>query len=208
MIMLFFIRFFIYSDSYFIFLFYSLIYLLSSFIRMFNFMNDMHVAIEVAHKVAKLFASDHLRVYPSTDVIGVEVGGALKNIFAIAAGLRTDFYCLFFFPFCLERCKAKCGFFSFTFYVFLCTLLSSMSFFLFHASWWILLLASLLVNGDCFLVLNKVTVLSPVNWVKIISKQGIHQLFKSISSFTLRREVISACTPQHSGEIEASCPLS
>ena len=28
-----------------------------------------------------------IRVYCSTDVIGVEVGGALKNVFAIAAGI-------------------------------------------------------------------------------------------------------------------------
>jgi len=33
-----------------------------------------------------LFASRVLRVYTTNDVIGVEVGGALKNIFAIAAG--------------------------------------------------------------------------------------------------------------------------
>ncbi len=36
--------------------------------------------------VGGYFQSDRVRVYTSTDVIGVEVGGALKNIYAIAAG--------------------------------------------------------------------------------------------------------------------------
>ncbi len=34
-----------------------------------------------------LFASPSLRVYTTDDVIGVEVGGALKNVFAIGAGI-------------------------------------------------------------------------------------------------------------------------
>mmetsp|Transcript_82822 Transcript_82822/g.124334 ORF Transcript_82822/g.124334 Transcript_82822/m.124334 type:complete len:168 (-) Transcript_82822:25-528(-) len=34
-----------------------------------------------------LFASATLRVYTTTDVLGVEIGGALKNIFAIGAGM-------------------------------------------------------------------------------------------------------------------------
>ena len=41
----------------------------------------------VAEFVRTAFASPSLRVYVSTDVIGVEVGGALKNVFAIAAGV-------------------------------------------------------------------------------------------------------------------------
>lgn len=36
--------------------------------------------------VQKAFATDKLRVYSSDDVVGVEVGGALKNVIAIAAG--------------------------------------------------------------------------------------------------------------------------
>lgn len=42
--------------------------------------------IKFAGKVQKLFHSRYLRVYTSSDVVGVELGGALKNIVAIAAG--------------------------------------------------------------------------------------------------------------------------
>lgn len=41
----------------------------------------------VAELIQKTFASGRLRVYTSDDVIGVELGGAIKNIFAIAAGI-------------------------------------------------------------------------------------------------------------------------
>lgn len=41
---------------------------------------------ENTHKVQRAFASDKLRVYSSHDVPGVELGGALKNVIAIAAG--------------------------------------------------------------------------------------------------------------------------
>ena len=40
-----------------------------------------------ADEVAERFASETFRVYTSVDVIGVETGGAVKNIVAIAAGL-------------------------------------------------------------------------------------------------------------------------
>jgi len=39
------------------------------------------------HTVQHAFASDRLRVYSSDDVVGVEIGGALKNVIAIAAGV-------------------------------------------------------------------------------------------------------------------------
>jgi len=37
--------------------------------------------------VQSVFHSDYFRVYTSTDVLGVELGGALKNVIAIAAGI-------------------------------------------------------------------------------------------------------------------------
>lgn len=40
-----------------------------------------------ALEVAQLFHQAHFRVYTSSDVIGVELGGALKNVLAIAAGI-------------------------------------------------------------------------------------------------------------------------
>jgi glycerol-3-phosphate dehydrogenase (NAD(P)+) len=41
---------------------------------------------DVVHDVQQRFASDKMRVYSSDDPIGVEVGGAIKNVIAIAAG--------------------------------------------------------------------------------------------------------------------------
>jgi len=38
------------------------------------------------HTVQKAFSTEHLRAYSSSDVTGVEIGGALKNVVAIAAG--------------------------------------------------------------------------------------------------------------------------
>ena len=43
--------------------------------------------IEMSRKLAHLFSGPTMRVYPSVDVIGVEVGGALKNVIAILAGV-------------------------------------------------------------------------------------------------------------------------
>jgi glycerol-3-phosphate dehydrogenase (NAD(P)+) len=40
-----------------------------------------------AEQVADLFRNDRFRVYTSTDMIGVEIGGAVKNVLAIAAGI-------------------------------------------------------------------------------------------------------------------------
>jgi glycerol-3-phosphate dehydrogenase (NAD(P)+) len=41
----------------------------------------------VADPAAELFRNERFRVYTSDDVIGVELGGALKNVMAIAAGI-------------------------------------------------------------------------------------------------------------------------
>lgn len=41
---------------------------------------------ELAHRVQELFSRDWLRVYTSLDPIGVELGGAMKNVIAIASG--------------------------------------------------------------------------------------------------------------------------
>ena len=43
-------------------------------------------SISLAEPVQSLLATERLRVYTSDDPIGVEVGGALKNVIAIAAG--------------------------------------------------------------------------------------------------------------------------
>jgi glycerol-3-phosphate dehydrogenase (NAD(P)+) len=42
---------------------------------------------DFAEQVASLFRNDRFRVYTSTDMIGVEIGGAVKNVLAIAAGI-------------------------------------------------------------------------------------------------------------------------
>ncbi|WP_246942221.1 NAD(P)H-dependent glycerol-3-phosphate dehydrogenase [Bacillus pinisoli] len=42
-----------------------------------------------AERIQDMFINQHLRVYTNPDVIGVEIGGALKNIIALAAGI-TD----------------------------------------------------------------------------------------------------------------------
>jgi glycerol-3-phosphate dehydrogenase (NAD(P)+) len=42
---------------------------------------------EAAGEAAKLFHGERFRVYTSDDVTGVEMGGALKNVMAIAAGI-------------------------------------------------------------------------------------------------------------------------
>ena len=42
---------------------------------------------ELARTVQKLFATRNFRVYTNPDLIGVELGGAVKNVIAIAAGI-------------------------------------------------------------------------------------------------------------------------
>jgi glycerol-3-phosphate dehydrogenase (NAD(P)+) len=43
----------------------------------------------VAGRIQRDFGSESLRLYTSSDVIGVELGGALKNVVAIAAGIAA-----------------------------------------------------------------------------------------------------------------------
>ena len=40
-----------------------------------------------AKKVQEIFSSELFRVYTNNDIVGVELGGALKNVFAIGAGI-------------------------------------------------------------------------------------------------------------------------
>jgi glycerol-3-phosphate dehydrogenase (NAD(P)+) len=42
---------------------------------------------EVARAIQEAFTTPTFRVYTSTDVIGVEIGGAIKNVIAVAAGV-------------------------------------------------------------------------------------------------------------------------
>lgn len=41
----------------------------------------------VARKIQDIFSNDYFRVYTSTDIVGVELGGPLKNIIAVIAGI-------------------------------------------------------------------------------------------------------------------------
>jgi len=43
----------------------------------------------IAARIQEEFSSETLRLYTSTDLIGVELGGALKNVIAIAAGIAA-----------------------------------------------------------------------------------------------------------------------
>jgi glycerol-3-phosphate dehydrogenase (NAD(P)+) len=45
--------------------------------------------LDAAHRVQDLFQTGYLRVYTNPDVIGVELGGALKNVIALAAGVAA-----------------------------------------------------------------------------------------------------------------------
>ncbi len=45
------------------------------------------VNLEVAQLVSTLFSNTTFRVYPNEDIIGVSIGGALKNVIAIACGI-------------------------------------------------------------------------------------------------------------------------
>lgn len=43
--------------------------------------------IDIAEEIQKMFMNPVFRVYTNTDIIGVEIGGALKNLIALAAGI-------------------------------------------------------------------------------------------------------------------------
>jgi glycerol-3-phosphate dehydrogenase (NAD(P)+) len=43
----------------------------------------------IAARIQQEFSSETLRLYTSTDIVGVELGGALKNVIAIAAGVAA-----------------------------------------------------------------------------------------------------------------------
>jgi len=43
--------------------------------------------LAIAEAVQRVFAGQTFRVYTSTDVVGVEIGGAVKNVIALAAGV-------------------------------------------------------------------------------------------------------------------------
>lgn len=49
--------------------------------------------IDVAEKVQKVFNTGRMRVYTNTDIRGVELCGALKNIIALASGIATGLGC-------------------------------------------------------------------------------------------------------------------
>ena len=44
---------------------------------------------EIAHSLQRIFSAPYFRVYTSHDVTGAELGGALKNIFAIGTGILS-----------------------------------------------------------------------------------------------------------------------
>ncbi|MEM7142942.1 MAG: NAD(P)H-dependent glycerol-3-phosphate dehydrogenase [Actinomycetota bacterium] len=43
--------------------------------------------LTIAEKLQEVFSSEFFRVYTNTDVVGCEIGGALKNVIALAAGM-------------------------------------------------------------------------------------------------------------------------
>lgn len=48
---------------------------------------------ELAKKVQDVFMNDFFRVYTSPDMVGIELGGALKNVIALAAGIADGLGC-------------------------------------------------------------------------------------------------------------------
>ena len=48
---------------------------------------------KTALMIQDAFMNDYFRVYASPDVIGIELGGALKNVIALAAGVGDGLGC-------------------------------------------------------------------------------------------------------------------
>ncbi len=47
----------------------------------------------LAEKIQDIFMNSHFRIYSSSDIIGVELGGSLKNVIALAAGMADGIGC-------------------------------------------------------------------------------------------------------------------
>ncbi len=45
---------------------------------------------QILNEIPEIFSNEYMRVYKSTDVTGVEVGGAFKNIIAFCAGIAAE----------------------------------------------------------------------------------------------------------------------
>ena len=48
---------------------------------------------EIARKIQDTFMADYFRVYISPDMLGIELGGSLKNVIALAAGMSDGLGC-------------------------------------------------------------------------------------------------------------------
>ncbi len=48
--------------------------------------------IDILRYIQQVFSTDYFRVYTNEDIIGVEIGGAVKNVIAIAAGISDGFH--------------------------------------------------------------------------------------------------------------------
>lgn len=55
--------------------------------RLLTVVNAVSEDEESAEAIQKLFSNDYFRVYRNTDVVGAEIGVALKNVMAIASGI-------------------------------------------------------------------------------------------------------------------------
>lgn len=45
---------------------------------------------EVLEKVSKIIADENMRIYKSSDIVGVEIGAALKNVIALCTGIAVE----------------------------------------------------------------------------------------------------------------------